>query len=462
MKPVILDSMLRIPLESLSPDSRRKIAAALTLRLPDNSYGGAGPATLSAWKVEGQYLCVPRNWDAAKQIENRMDVLDQRAYGSPIDLKFLVTFRQGQKDFIARMLSGLVEDDRGVIGRAGCGFGKTVCATAAIAELNTTTLFVVHKEKLMTQFIEACEKFLGYRPGVIQGDTCDWRGKKICVGMIQSLHQRDYDPMFYSHFGLVMVDECHRVAAPTFSDAISKFHARYRIGLTATPRRGDNMEDIFFWHLGDVAAVGKGQFLDCTVTVVEWESALKPSSWMFRGRPLLGRLITALSKEDSRTNMIVELIAQATRSGRKSLVLSDRTEHLEAVTRKLRKIFATRGEGHTADVFVAGGTKKAIARRASALKSDVMSGTWAMASEGLDAPERDTVFFITPKADIEQAAGRIRRLWAGKKQPMIVDVFDQAAAGVLRGLFRKRSRFYRDSSIDKRPWPVRTVQRFAS
>lgn len=462
MNPVILDSMLRIPLEALSADSRRKIAAALTLRLPDNSYGGTGPATLAAWKVEGSYLCVPRNWTAAKSIEQRMPVKDERAYGTPINLKFLTTFRQGQKEFISRLVAGLKEDDRGVIGRAGCGFGKTVCATAAIAELDTTTLFVVHKEKLMAQFVEACEKFLDYRPGVIQGDTCDWRGKKICVGMIQSLHQRSYDPMLYSHFGLVMVDECHRVAAPTFSDAISKFHARYRIGLTATPRRGDNMEDIFFWHLGEVAAVGRGQFLDCTVTVVEWDTALQPSSWMFRGRPVLARLITALSREDARTNMIVDLIAKATAAGRKSLVLSDRCDHLEAVTRKLRKIFPQKGLGHTAGIFVAGGTKKAIAQRTAALKADVMCGTWAMASEGLDAPERDTVFFITPKADIEQAAGRIRRLWDGKKQPMIIDIFDQASAGVLRGLFRKRARFYRDSSIDKRPWPVRTVQRFAS
>ncbi len=455
--------MLRIPLAALSRESVAKIAKALTLRLPDKGsygFGTGGPETMRVYKVVGDYLCVPRNWPAVKDFEQRGEVLDQRSYGGSLDLTFKGVYRDGQKEFVSTLLEGLREDDRGVIGQAGCGFGKTVCATAAIAELGVTTLFVVHKEKLMKQFIEACEKFLNYTPGVIRTGTCDFRGKKICVGMIQSLHQKDYDPEPYRPFGLVMVDECHRVAAPTFSAAIERFHARYRVGLTATPRRGDRMEDIFFWHLGEVAAVGRGQFLDCKVTVVQWDPALKYGQWHYRGRPHLSRLITALSKEEARTNMLVRLIVKATRAGRKSLILSDRCDHLATMCARVLKIFRLAGESYTVGVFVAGASKKAQQRRDHALHADVMGGTWAMASEGLDVPERDTVFFATPKADVEQASGRIRRLYEGKKPPMIVDIDDDI--GFLGGLARKRTKFYHSHGTDKRPWPIRVVSRIAS
>ena len=34
------------------------------------------------------------------------------------------------------------------------------------------------------------------------------------------------------------------------------FPSRYRLGVTATPRRADGLERVFFWHIGNIAAVG--------------------------------------------------------------------------------------------------------------------------------------------------------------------------------------------------------------
>jgi superfamily II DNA or RNA helicase len=258
----------------------------------------------------------------------------------------------------------------------------------------------------------------------------------------------------------MLVHNCHRVAAPTFAAAIEKFNSLYRVGLTATPRRGDKMEDVFHWHLGEVEAVGRGKFLDCSVYVIEWDPLLKPGQWQFRGRPNLGKLITALSKEDARTDMIVRLIAKAARAGRKILFLSDRVAHLDEIRNRLQKMFRLAGESYSVGIFGAGTTKKVQAARKFALEADIMGGTWAMASEGLDSPERDTIFFATPKADVEQACGRIRRLYDGKKQPLIVDVHDNIA--FLGRFARKRQRYYRNSGTDKSPWPVKVVSRIAS
>jgi superfamily II DNA or RNA helicase len=463
MEPIILDSMLRIPLSRLTRSQVAEIQHMLTLRVPSKSSYGKGPTTVQAFTRTLLDIAVPRNWPQAREFISMNGVDDRRTPGQPVGLTFNAELRKGQPEFLRYLVEGLRDDGLGVIGQAGCGFGKTVMAAALIAELDMTTLFLVHKEKLMLQFVEACEKFLGYTPGVIQGDRCEVEGKKICVAMVQSLYRRDYPAEVYGHFGLVIQDESHHVSAPMFSTVIEKFPSRYRVGLTATPRRGDKMEDIFFWHLGEIAAMGRGAFLDCTVYQVSWELNLKPGQWQFRGELSIGRMITSISKDAARTAMIAGLIAKSARAGRKSLVLSDRCDHLKDLQARLRRMFKDAGEEFTCGIFASGKTKKKEEQRVNALAADVTFGTWTMASEGLDCPEKDTVFFCTPKADIEQAAGRIRRLFDGKKRPMIIDVADyQEGLGVLRGLAGKRVRFYDSERTDKRRWPVKTVSRIAS
>ena len=278
--------------------------------------------------------------------------------------------------------------------------------------------------------------------------------------MIQSLYQRDYGEDFYRHFGLVISDEVHRVSAPTFAAAIVKMPAKYRLGLTATPRRGDRMEDVFFWHIGEIEAKGQGAFLDCEVYRIHWEPNVHPVQWNWHGRPILGRLVTALSKDEARTVMGVRLMAKAVRAGRRLLVLSDRVAHTADMKDRLDRELIN--ESYTTGIYCAGGTKKARAQRADAAGCHVTLGTYAMAAEGLDIPDKDTLFLMTPKADIEQATGRIRRIFSGKKDPLVVDIVDHI--GFLDRFAQKRLRFYIKDDLrqDKRRWDVKEISRIAS
>lgn len=71
------------------------------------------------------------------------------------------------------------------------------------------TLVVVHKEFLMSQWVERIEEYLpGAKVGIAQQDQCDFEGKHIVVGMVHSLAKGRYPEAFYRHFGLVFVDEC--------------------------------------------------------------------------------------------------------------------------------------------------------------------------------------------------------------------------------------------------------------
>jgi Type III restriction enzyme, res subunit len=51
-------------------------------------------------------------------------------------------------------------------------------------------------------------------------------------------------------YGLVIVDDCHHVAASAFFHVLSRIPARYRRGLTATPERRDGLEDLIYHQLG--------------------------------------------------------------------------------------------------------------------------------------------------------------------------------------------------------------------
>ena len=453
--PIVLDSVLKIPLSRLTTAKLSDIQRALTLKLPDGgTFGfGKGGGVLRLYKVKHGQIHVPRNWPRARRFIQMNGIEDRRSPGFPIDLKWKGTPRKGQEEFWEVFLEALSEDGLGAIAPAAGGFGKTVVATKIISRINRTTLVVVHKEKLRDQFVTACETFLGITPGIIQGPNCDYKGHKVCIAMIQSLYQKDYGQDFYNYWGLVVTDETHRIAAPTFLDAIQKIPAKYRIGLTATPRRGDRMEDVFFWNIGDIGAVGRGQYLDCSVYVVEWSPTFPDSAYNFRGRPILGKLITALSKDESRTAMICRLVADATRKGRKSIILSDRVAHLEDFKDRLSRGFRAAGDSYTVEIFGSGSTKAKVAQRGRAEKADVTLSTWPMLSEGSDLPAKDTIILATPKADVEQAVGRIRRLFKGKKMPMVLDINDDIP--MLKGFARKRLRFFQQPGLDKGPWAVK-------
>jgi len=333
---------------------------------------------------------------------------------------------------------------------------NTVTMLPVLAAINRTTLILVHKEALLNQWIKACREFLGVDPGVVQADRFEYEGKQIVVAMVQTLAARDFPTDFYNYFGVVVTDEVHRVAAPTWVDAVSRFSAKLRIGTTATPRRGDKMEDVFFWHMGEVLAEGRGKFLDCVVTRVHFNPRLAPESYTFRGRPNLGKLITKLARHESRTAMAVRIMAKAARAGRRVMVLSDRVEHLEDMKKRVEIMFLGAGELHTAGIFGQGSTKKAKAERDAATLSSILLATWPMASEGLDLPCFDTLIMATPKADVEQGSGRIRRLFEGKKQPHIVDIVDDVP--FIHRISGKRLKYYTRKDMNKNSWPVQDVE----
>ena len=74
----------------------------------------------------------------------------------------------------------------------------------------------------------------------------------VDVVTLQTLARRDDLPTLTAGYGFVVVDECHHVPAAAFENAVRQIPARRWLGLTATPYRRDELDDLIALQLGPV------------------------------------------------------------------------------------------------------------------------------------------------------------------------------------------------------------------
>lgn len=322
---------------------------------------------------------------------------------------------------------------------------NTVMALAAIARVGVTTLVLVHKEFLMNQWVERIRDFLGYEAGIIRGDTWDWKGKKIVVGMLQTFHSRkDKIPQeLLDYFGLIVTDETHRVAAHTWQNVVTMFPAKRRWGLTATVKRTDNLQDVFLSHIGPV--IYKIDGVMTTPNIVQfkmkYEFDLKPFRNRYGNKDVnISKLVTAVCKIPQRNDTIIDIVSMLVEKGRKTIVFSERVAHLE----ELNKMFNDKmnSKGYLGGLYIGGMSQKE--RDTVAKECDVLFATYHIAKEGLDIPELDTCIFASPVSNditVTQSVGRITRLHEGKKEPLVIDIVDTGIP-IFMNMWYKRLKTY--------------------
>lgn len=247
----------------------------------------------------------------------------------------------------------------------------------------------------------------------------------------------------------MVVHNCHRVSASTWSQVIQIFPAWKRLGLTATPKRADGLETIFHYHLGQIVYRLTGLNMKPTVHLVRTkvlESELP--NIKIRGEINLSRLISRLAEHEERNKLILKVLLQAAKAGRKIIVLSDRRGHAEF----LKESFDLSKKSIGLDVetrLYLGGMEKEVRQEAEE-NGDILFGTFQMAKEGLDIPELDTLFLVTPnssKITVQQSIGRIARSKEGKKNPMVVDFVD-VEIPICNALFNKRMKVYQSLELE--------------
>jgi len=230
----------------------------------------------------------------------------------------------------------------GGIFQADTGFGKTNTALGLLHKLGRTTLILVHKEFLLKQWVRRIEQFMPEAEvGIVQGGKCDIEGKDIVLGMMQSLALEDgtrYPPELYTWPGFLIIDETHRVGAQTWAPIPAQFNAAYRLGLTATPRRKDGADKVFWWHLGEVAYRAKKVMPKPHVRIIQVPVGEKSPDILRRPDTSPAIIMNVLVKMTRRNRRVVREIVKCLEapSGRKVMVLSERLEHLRELSTMLK------------------------------------------------------------------------------------------------------------------------------
>jgi superfamily II DNA or RNA helicase len=205
----------------------------------------------------------------------------------------------------------------------------------------------------------------------------------------------------------------------------------------------DGLSKVFQWYLGPIVYQITKRPKDEAVLVEALRFTSEDEDYVevkcdWSGKPIRACMVNAIADFTPRTCAIMDWIAPClNEDGRKLLILSDRREHL--------KVFETgfNAKGFKSIGYYVGGMKQKDLD-ASAGKQIIL-GTFAMASEGMNIPTLNAILLATPKSNIEQSIGRILRLKPEERtiQPRIYDVLDTAFVECY-GQWNKRRKYYKD------------------
>ncbi|MBC8409970.1 MAG: DEAD/DEAH box helicase [Rhodobacteraceae bacterium] len=369
--------------------------------------------------------------DCEFDLEDMTDVRNTRPlpdYFSKV--KFKPTLRDYQQEMIDHCKTKTV----GVI-QAKTGAGKTLFALSLILEKQEPTLFLVNTLELANQAIASFVKHTNLAVddiGLIGNGKFSL--KPITVGLHQTM-ARLSEPqmdMLNGHIGMVIADEVHICPAKTYYKTMVSLDAKYKWGISGTPKREDGLTRAIFFATGPlIYSVPESKLESVLITP---DVIFIETDYTF---PLFSTqdyqpMITDLSEDKVRNNLILEELKKY--KGRPTVLLCSRISQVEALKESL---------GDEAVMLTSESTKK---RRKEVMESlqnnekSIVISTYGLFSTGIDLPHLEVLFLCAPmKSEIKlrQAAGRLMRKADGKTSARIVDFVDKRV-GVLFNQSRKR------------------------
>ena len=437
-----------------NPEFRSKQA----MRLP--VYGT--PRILDCGYEDDDYIGIPRGClDTLTELLAQYDVPcvieDLRYAGHTIDVSFKGTLRPEQEP----AAQALFEEDIGVLS-ATTAFGKTVIGAWLIGQRKTNTLILVQSSALLEQWKSSLEQFLEIREVLPEPPKKRGRKKKlhligqigagkntksgiVDIAIMQSLFEGEARSVkeFVEEYGMVIVDECHHVAAFTFESVLKAVKAKYVYGLSATPIRKDGHHPIIFMQCGPIRYLvdAKGQ---ANKRVFSHFVIPKFTRTRLPNADRIQDLYTGIATNSSRNELLIEDTLKLIQEGRTPILLTERKEHAaalaSALSGKLQNIFLLVGSDKQKDKR----EKLAALQNIPSTEAVVVVATGKYIGEGFDSPRLDTLLLAMPiswKGTLAQYAGRLHRNYEGKNEVRIYDYVD-VYVPMLERMYHKRVKGY--------------------
>ena len=406
------------------------------------------PKTIQLYEINGSQLWLPfgvlkdvwKLYPHKEAYTSRIKPVEKTFYRSGISL---YPYQKNAVEAILKQKNGIVV--------MPCGAGKTNTGLIAISAIGGRALWLTHTQDLLMQSRRRAESILDIGNGTFGTITAGKVdiGTHITFATVQTMCKLDL-PAYRDMWDIVIVDEAqHCCGSPTrvtqFYKVLSSLSARYKIGLTATPKRADGLERSMFALLGDkIFEVSRDDIsTTCPVKILQVETGWTPDYKKITqgdGIIVYSKLIDELVTNSNRLNLIADYINGLSDG---VMVLANRISYLHDLQ--------ARYKGKSMCLSGIGNSKKEKAAREKALqelnngKIRCVFATYQLAKEGLDVPNLKYVVFATPEKDsttVIQSVGRVSRSAPNKEYGTVIDFVDdfrmyQKWASTRRGYYRK-------------------------
>lgn len=321
---------------------------------------------------------------------------------------------------------------------AATGTGKTIVAALDYRRLcdrygARKLLFVAHRKEILKQSRSVFRQVLrdgSFGELYVEGRRPE-QGTHVFAS-IQSLSQLELSGIDPHAFDVLIIDEFHHAAAPTYDRLLRHFRPSILLGLTATPERADG-RSIMHWFDNHVAAelrlwdaIDRGLLVPFQYFGIHDDVDLSHVHWT-RGRYDETELTRLYTANDFRARSIVQALGERVSDiGRmRALGFCVGVAHAEFMAERFCRagIPALAITGKTLRDARDDAIRKLQAREVNALFTvDVFN-------EGVDIPEADTVLFLRPTESVTvflQQLGRGLRLHREKECLTVLDFIGNA------------------------------------
>ena len=409
------------------------------------------PRIISCVEEDERYLLLPRGcMDKIKEICEKSNVKliikDKRKNELETNYQFKGKLNKKQE----KAMNELLKYDTGIL-CAATGFGKTVISAQIISILKMNTLIIVNRNNLLEQWKEKLSYFLNINKKEIGqiGASKEKLNGKLDVASFQSLYKREDLDEILNKYGLVIVDECHHVAAYSFEKVLKAVRSKYVYGLTATPTRKDGWHKIIYMQCGDISVrvsnkeIKQNKKMEHIVIVKR--TNYKYISTEENEKVKISEILNDMGYNIFRNSLIVEDIKKCILEGRIPIVLTERVEHLKILKEKLEEL-------KVPVVIYKGNMGKKKAKEVKNIleeadinnKPRIILATSSSIGEGFDDSRLDTLFLTMPvswKGRIVQYVGRLHREHEGKEKVIVYDYLDNMK--VLEKMYNRRLKGYK-------------------
>ena len=350
----------------------------------------------------------------------------------------LYDYQKEAVDFLAKKKIGVL--------KSAPRSGKTVMAVALAVKLGLKVLILASQDDWLDQFLTIFDEATNIR------DIEKAEGKRLCG---KPKTEEDYGKLpillctyqsFLSDgngrrrlkacaksYGVLIVDETHQTAATRYAQIISKFQSRYRIGLTGTPDRKDKLyEAVIDKVMGPVVHETEVETLVPKVRFTQSKFTKSYRTWT--------PFIRALSQDEARNTLIVDLVEHYLKQGRHIVIPCYHIEHVNNLVK-----FINQRMGRRIAAAFTGQLKKSarnnerqtLLAKARSGRIKVTVGIRKIVQTGINVPLWDTIIEVMPISNppqFHQEYSRILTPIDGKPHPIVHHIYDQV--GISLGCLR--------------------------